>query len=157
MKSEKYIHNMKFIIKELLNSIGVSLKYIDNSNTSKKSNKMIMEFVHFKNEKKLYNGRLDANEMRLNVNELKLNKNSTSTYSYIIKDMETKKQIKRKTYKSLNPNYYTTYKVEQSSKLKKMMKVVELCDIKTKKHIFQTKVLIQLLGHQKVYPIVCSA
>ncbi|NCX94734.1 MAG: hypothetical protein EBX40_08665 [Gammaproteobacteria bacterium] len=99
---KNYIKNIKKAINELLNEIGVYVKYDDEKHTTRDTDKMIFYFKDFNTEKAVYNGRLKGDHFR------------TTNVKKIRKGFKT--EDGRNLYKS-NDKYFTTYEIKRNKQI----------------------------------------
>ena len=102
---KQYIKSMKKAIHDLLNKVGIYVKYMSEKHTERDYDKMIFYYNYFNNEKEMYNGRLTGEHYKT---------------SQAVKTRNTFKSTDGiKLYK--NGDYYTTYEVKINRKIKYLM------------------------------------
>lgn len=107
--SDKFIKNMKEIVTEFLNDIGVNIKYESKANhTTRDGDKMIIYYSHFQTTKtKRYEGRLNPEiHFRVKPDEVR-------------KFRKGFKYNEFPAYKCFNKDYYTTYEIVMNKHLTK--------------------------------------
>jgi len=136
---KNYIKNIKKAIHDLLNEIGVYVKYDDAKNTIRDTDKMTFYFKDFNNKPK-YNGRLEADHYR------------TEKVKKIRKGFKT--EDGRNLYKS-NDKYYTTYEIKRNKQVNYLLnqKTDETIYKDLMEHILNVELNSYLINKNRPYVI----
>ena len=148
--NKKFIPNMKSLINAILGDINIKIKYIDDKNTTRSGDKMIINFKDFKTIKCQSVGRLCEGTIHITHDMITKTRNTFKYNGFPV----IKHTVKR--YDNDIPYvYYTQYKLLNSKALLKFLTRNVKSKKATKPNEMFKKVLIELL-FPKITPIIIS-